>query len=133
MKKLIKKLLVVIGVVVLILGSFMLGAYAAGNTWKSKVLSKASTDIGKAGYEKKEALLTNIDAVIEERVLAQKNPTIQEKQTEVENELDTYFDGKVTELMQSEEFDTLDSEIDVIKTDVVDRYKAEIDAAFVGK
>lgn len=132
LSKIIKRIIVGVGLAAVVTSSFILGTYAAGNSWKSKVLVKASEDIGKAGYNKAQELLTDIDSVVESRVLEVKNPTIDTKEQEVEEALETYFDGKVQELMQSAEFETLDTEIDGIKDNIISRYIGDIDAAFAG-
>ena len=133
MKKYISKLTMVVVIITLILASFILGAYASGNSVKDKIMSTVSSDIGAIAHQKKTVLLENIDAVIEERVISEKSVLIQQKGIEAEDELQEYFDNKITALIGTPEYSDLDDEIEDIKIDVVGRYKAEIDAAFNGK
>ncbi len=122
---------IVIGV---ILVAFVLGSTAgfavASRNWAGEVFAKASADIGKAGYNKKEELIQNMDERISQHVAAETDGKIDNKEVEVENELENYFEDKLYELTDSPDFQALDGQMEGLKEEVVDRYKDEIDEAF---
>jgi hypothetical protein len=133
MNKYLKRGLIVTTIVATLSGTFVLGVSAATNGWKDKILVKANKSIGEAGYAKKEALINNIDTAIEQKINAEYDGTIEQKEREVEQELDAYFNSKVDELTDTPEFDGIEGELDNVVDTVANRYKAEIDQAFEGK
>lgn len=58
---------------------------------------------------------------------------IQQRQALVEQQLQDYFDGKISALVNTPEFGMLDSEFDALVTQIVERYKAEINTAFASR
>ena len=133
MKKLNKKIITVLAMVVLIVTSFALGTFANNTPWKDTFTLEASQKINSAGHFKKIELLENIDDVISTAVIEAKTPMIENKQSLVEDELDNYFNLKLNELVNGENDEELDAELDSITTNIIERCKVDIDAAFVGK
>lgn len=116
--------------VIVALVSFTAGGFVeASSDVITKVMGKASKDIGAAGYNKKTELLDNVDASIDAKVEEKIDPTIDDKSREVEEALESYFASKVDEIVDTS---AIEGEIEQIADGIIDRYKAEIDEALAG-
>jgi len=107
-------------------GAFILGAKAATD-WRISVESDANAKIGAAGYNKMQEL-KNVS--IDSAMIVKVEPLVSVKEQEAEVALQEYFNSKLDSLMTSEEVVNMENKFENIKTDVVNRYMAEIDALF---
>lgn len=60
------------------------------------------------------------------------SPEIQAQQDELQRLLEEYYQMKVDGLESTAEYKELENQIEIIKQDVLTRYKSEIDSAFDG-
>lgn len=128
MKNLKMKIMVVITVMSLLLSTVVI--FAASNNWADQVFIKANEQIGKAGFNKKQQLISNMDSRIADHVASKTDGEIENKKGEVEEALEDYFVEKLDELTDTPEFIALDGQMEDLAGDIVDRYKGEIDTAF---
>lgn len=128
MKNLKMKIMVVITVMSLLLSTVVI--FAASNNWADQVFIKANEQIGKAGFNKKQQLISNMDSRIADHVASKTDGEIENKKGEVEEALEDYFVEKLDELTDTPEFVALDGQMEVLRDDIVNRYKTEIDTAF---
>lgn len=121
-----------IGAVVLGIGLvFGAGGFVGANSdWKTVVINDASKQIGQAGYEKKEELLSQ-DVSGQMKMAA--NPTIEEEMADLQRMLEEYYQMKLDGLTGTAEFQALEKQIEQIKVNVYERYRKEIDQAFNGQ
>lgn len=120
--------MVVITVMSLLLSTVVI--FAASNNWADQVFIKANEQIGKAGFNKKQQLISNMDSRIADHVASKTDGEIENKKGEVEEALEDYFVEKLDELTDTPEFVALDGQMEVLRDDIVNRYKTEIDTAF---
>ena len=104
----------------------------AGNNIYEQIKINANEEIGKAGYDKKQELVGNINASVEGAVQGKIDPKINESKENVENELDAYFNKKIEGITETENYKKTEGEIKVIESSVTKRFKGEIDKAFEG-
>lgn len=95
--------------------------------WTNEVLTEASKSIGNAGYNKKEEL-KNLD--VTESVKETLNPKIEEEKKELEQMLEEYYQMKINGLTDTQEYKSLEQEIEALKQTIFNRYKSEIDLLF---
>lgn len=133
MNKMLKRFTVGIVLIALVGSSFAFGLYASELGWKDQAVSKATHDIYVAGEDKKNELLTNIDEIIEEKMLEAVDTKIDAKETFVEKELEDYFADKVADMMNPAEVNAVDADLNIISAGVVSRFKGDIDAAFANR
>ena len=82
LKNLKMKIMVVITVMSLLLSTVVI--FAANNNWADQVFIKANEQIGKAGFDKKEELVSNMDSRIADHVAQKTDGKIETKKDEVE-------------------------------------------------
>lgn len=133
MNKKLKNVIITGVAVITLSGTYVLGTKAETTSWKDRVVAKASSDIGASGYNKKTELITNIDTAIDTKITSESDAKIQQRQALVEQQLQDYFDGKITALVNTPEFQMLDSEFDALVQNILTRYKTEIDTAFASR
>ncbi|MEC1725843.1 hypothetical protein P9E34_14075 [Schinkia azotoformans] len=121
----------------LIIGStalviFSLGALTGGasSTWVQNLIADGNKRVNSAAYYKKEELIGNIDQKIQEKLSANMETKITVREQQVTQELEDYFNQKVESLNSPEESAFIDQELDKNASEIVDRYKLEIDNAF---
>jgi hypothetical protein len=127
MKTTVRNTLIVGVVIAGIGGSFAVGKVSASGTWKDTAISKASSGIGEAGYNKKAELIANIDSAIETKVASESDAKIKEKEALVQAQLQAYYDAKINGLVNTS---VLDPEFEAIFNNILSRYQKEIDAEF---
>lgn len=119
--------------VVLLAGAFLAGSYVNGAAdWKSEVINSANTELGRAGYNKKQELLNDPNAITN----GMKNallPEIEAQQKELERLLEEYYQLKLKGLTSSDQFKDIEKRIAEIRQSIFERYKKEIDQAFSGQ
>jgi hypothetical protein len=126
-----KKSFKVVGVTLALGGIFAIGsAVGATSDWKNEVVIEASRQIGGAGFEKKEEILTNADIGSQMKQVLQ--PTIQQQEDELARLLEEYYNMKLQGLQDTPEFKEIEQQIEQIKVNVYERYRKEIDDAFEG-
>ena len=125
-----KKSVKVIIAGVILTGTFITGGIAtsATNSWTATVENEANTRISKAGYDTKEELLNQSEALPE--VMVEKaDPYIEDYEKELEKMLEEYYKMKVDGLTDTQAFKDIEKRMDEIKTTIFNRYKKDIDAA----
>lgn len=126
----IKKVLAasVVGIV-LLAGGVFLGSSQSGasSSWINELTSKANTELGQAGYAKKEEIL---DKDLTAEMAAVLDPKIAEEEAELEAMLQEYYELKLQGLSEGTEFKALEAKIETLKISIFNRYKTEVDAMF---
>lgn len=111
---------------------FSAGAVTGANSnWKTEVVNEASARIGNAGYLKKEELIKNADIGSEMKQIL--NPAIATQEQEVARLLQEYYNLKLQGLTESEDYKQIEAQLETLKLGVIERYKKDIDALFVGQ
>lgn len=120
-------LIVVLTVILVVISPILSKTSEAGSSWDNEVLTEANSDIGKAGYNKKEELVKKpLDDSIKESF----NPLIEEEKADLERMLEEYYNLRLQGLTDTEEYRVLEEKIKQLKQGIFDRYKAEIDSIF---
>jgi hypothetical protein len=134
-KKTLKRGLIALGAVVIISGAFAFGSLSskADSGWRQDVVTKANSEIGQAGYDKKNEIIQNLDTAIDNRIGALADNKIEEKKDEVTQQLEDYFNSKVDSIANTSEFTSLDGEFETLAQSIIDRYKRELDTAFANR
>lgn len=128
---LIKKVLIFVAAgVVLVGGGVFFGSTQSGasSSWINELTSKANTELGQAGYAKKEEILDK-DLTAEMAVVL--DPKIAEEEAALEKMLEEYYQLKLQGLQESAQFAELEAKIETIRISIFNRYKTEVDAMFV--
>lgn len=133
MKNKTKKIVItsILGVALFATGSVV--GFASSQDWLTQISIDASKEINSAGNTKTDALLTNVDDKIKDKVIAKADPIIDEKMKQLQAELQAYFDTKLNSVTDSAQYDAVVADLERIKKVLLDNYKYEIDQAFVGK
>lgn len=115
------------------LGGIGFGAYtqAEGNLF-GKIINGVNAEIGKAGYDKKEELIGDVEGSVQGAVEGKLEPKVEGSKDAVVSELQQYFDQKVDGITETDGYKNTEKQIKVIEDDVTKRYKKEIDQAFNG-
>lgn len=113
--------------VILIGGMFVGSKIGANSSWTSEIATIANQQINAAGFAKKEEL-KNSD--ITEQMKTMLDPKIAEEQAELERLLEEYYRMKLAGLEGSPEYIQLEKDIEKIRLNSFNRYKAEIDLLF---
>jgi hypothetical protein len=129
--KRINKLLVIS--IIAGLALFSAGTVFGATSWKDQVSIDSANQIDAVAKAKADALTGNIQAGIEASIKAKVAPVVESKKAETLSELQSYFDSKTTNLESSPDYQAVVADLDRIKTNTIAKYKAQIDAAFVGK
>lgn len=125
-----KKKVLLTGLLVFVLlfgGMFVGSKIGANSSWTSEIATFANQQINAAGYAKKEEL-KNSD--ITEQMKTMLDPKIAEEQAELERLLEEYYRMKLAGLEGSPEYVQLEKDIEKIRLNSFNRYKAEIDLLF---
>ncbi|MGB6406629.1 MAG: hypothetical protein WBF39_04085 [Planococcus donghaensis] len=127
MKK--KLLFVALLVSVLIAGLFLGSKSGASSDWSNELTSIVNKELGATGFEKKEEILqSDVTAEMKETL----DPKIAAEQAELEAMLEAYYQMKLDGLTDTAEYAALEAQIEAIKLNIFNRYKAEIDTMFDG-
>lgn len=116
--------------IVLLGGGLLIGSTQTGasSSWINELTSKANTELGQAGYAKKEEILDKDLTTEMAKVL---DPKIAEEEAELEKMLQEYYELKLSGLSEGAEFKALETKIENLKVSIFNRYRGEIDAMFV--
>lgn len=123
-----KVVLTAILVFVLLFGGMFVGSkIGANSSWTSEIATIANQQINAAGFAKKEELKgQNITNEMKQML----DPKIAEEQAELERLLEEYYRMKLAGMEGSPEYVQLEKDIEKIRLNSFNRYKAEIDAIF---
>jgi hypothetical protein len=123
---------IVVGLVLVCV--FGLGTIAgAASDWFTNGVNKANSEIGSAGYNKKEEIKANAEADIAAKVDAEISKTIDAKELELQQLLEEYYQIRINGLTDSTRYKELETKIEAIKKSVYERYRNEIDLLFDGQ
>lgn len=123
-----KVAITVVLVFVLLFGGLFVGSkIGANSSWTSEIATLANQKINAAGFAKKEEL-KNSD--ITEQMKMMLDPKIAEEQAELERLLEEYYQMKLAGMESSPEFKKLEADIEKIRLNSFNRYKAELDLLF---
>jgi hypothetical protein len=127
-----KKKIVIITLFIVL--SFGIGSLVgAQSSIVASVVDKANREIGATGMAKKEEIVDNmaeeVSAVVESKLDAQ----VAERKVAVEQALQAYYEGKLADVENTEEFKSALTTIEATAERAIAYYKAEIDKAFAGE
>lgn len=129
MKKKVALLFVLIVAAFLIGGIYIGSQIGASSSWSNELTSEVNKQLGAVGFEKKEEILqSDITAEMKEVL----DPKIAEEEADLERLLEEYYQMKLDNLQNTEEFAALELKIEQLKMSIFTRYKAEIDTMFDG-
>jgi hypothetical protein len=101
----------------------------ATTDWKTNAINQANSSMGESAYNEKSKLISGADADIQSTVI--EKLSIEDRQKELQRLLDEYYDLKIQGLTGSQSFKDLEAQINAIQSDILTRYKKEIDQVFV--
>jgi phenylacetate-coenzyme A ligase PaaK-like adenylate-forming protein len=110
-----------------------LGVKAQSANWLSQISTEAAVAIDAAGKSKTDQLANNIQVEIQASVRKNINPVIEQKKTDMQNQLQAYFDLKTSVITDSPSYKSAVADLDRIQGLLLDNYKLEIDKAFAGQ
>jgi hypothetical protein len=114
--------------------SFGIGSLVGAQTSiVASVVDKANREIGATGMAKKEAIVGNLQEEVATVVQAKLGTRLAENKTEVEQSLQAYYDEKLANIENTEEFKAAVTQLDAMTEKAIAYYKAEIDKAFAGE
>lgn len=120
-------IIVVVALAILSLGLFTGSKMGATSSWTNEIVTIAGQQINAAGFNKKEELKDkDIAGGIKEAL----DPKIAEEQAELERLLEEYYQLKLAGLTETPEFKKVETDIEKIRLNAFNRYKAEIDLLF---
>ena len=128
-----KKAVITLGIGVTAVTIFLIGAETGGankSNWKSDSLMNASQRLNQSANNKKNEILSSMGNIVGTAVDMRLNPLLNEKEQEIYDELEAYFDHKLSELIDGEEFEELENELDKLTKWNIDQIKYDIDQAF---
>ena len=118
------------------LGIFATGSLvgtASGLDWMTQISVDAANTIDSAAKNKTTELTADVQAKIKEKVRGKINPEIETRKTQIQSDLDAYFNQKVGTLTDTQQYADAVKDLDRIKSVLLDNYKAQIDQAFAGQ
>jgi hypothetical protein len=134
-----KKLLIIGGSVIAAGVIFSAGLFSSGtltgasSDWQTTEFADADLALGQKGYQVKEELKASAPADINAKIDAEVTLTVEQQKAELERLLEEYYQMKLNGITGSPEYLALEQKILKLKTDVFNRYKVEIDQAFITK
>jgi peptidoglycan hydrolase CwlO-like protein len=137
--KMNKKALKVSGLVLtgaLVFGSGFFGkeiVTKATTDWKTDAVNTANSDLGAAGYQKKNALIDSASTDINSKVQQDIGTEVDQQKADLEKLLDQYYQMKLDGLENTQAYKDLEAQIAAIKQSVYDRYTKEIDQVFAAQ
>jgi hypothetical protein len=137
--KMNKKVVMVIGGVVLGTGIFSAGVFSSGThtkattDWKTDATNAANSDLGAAGYNKKNQLINSAGTDINAKVQQDIGAEVDQQKADLEKLLDQYYQMKLDGLEGTQAYKDLEAQIAAIKQSVYDRYTKEIDQVFASQ
>ncbi|MEX0596603.1 MAG: hypothetical protein WD512_08885 [Candidatus Paceibacterota bacterium] len=124
-----KKASIILTVLILVSGAFYVGSNTKATfSWDTEVINNANSEIGKAGYDKKNEIIENADIASEMAAIL--DPKLEAEKAELQDLLDQYYQMKLDNLSESAEFKEIEARIEIIKQNIYNRYTAEIDLLF---
>jgi hypothetical protein len=124
-----KKLLLTLLSAAILIGTFFIGSkIGASSTWSTEVINQASIDISATGYNKKNELIAT-DVSGQMKMLLE--PKIEEEQAELERLLEEYYKLKLAGLADTDQYKVVEKQIEGITQIIYERYKKELDTAFL--
>jgi hypothetical protein len=105
----------------------------ATTDWQTTEYMDANTALGKIGFDKKNEIVENAPTDINAKIDTEINKTVDQQKAELETLLDQYYQMKLNGLVDSPEYKTLESRISALKSDIFNRYAAEIDQVFASQ
>lgn len=123
------KVLIVVGVLAVILAVVtpVLSNTSASSSWTNEVITDADITLQKAGYQIKENL---VNQDVTEQMKQALNPLIESEIAELEKLLESYYQMQLENLTDTPEYLAVQERIKVIRNQVAERFKKEIDKAF---
>lgn len=127
MNDLKKKVLIGVSAVTL----FGAGHLTSGaSSWANQVIVDGNKKVNTAAYNKKTELLSNLDQKIQEKLAQGMDSKISTREQQAEQELEEFFNQKVSEIDSYGEVAEIEKQLDVNLENTVGRYKEEISQAF---
>ena len=121
------KVLIIVGVAVVIVGSFMAGTFASGGNWKVDARIQGNQRISQAGTAKQQELLENSSDIIIEEVI---DPLIEIKIAELEAQLEAYFYEQLHTIGDSVAYAEIEDNFQTYLENSFTSQKSEIDKLF---
>jgi len=123
------KVLIVVGILAVILAVVtpVLSSTSATSSWTNEVITDADITLQKAGYQIKENL---VNQDVTEQMKQALNPLIESEIAELERLLESYYQMQLENLTDTPEYLAVQERIKVIRNQVAERFKKEIDKAF---
>jgi peptidoglycan hydrolase CwlO-like protein len=121
------------------LGVFSAGLFSnqiyskATTDWKTDAINTANSDLGSAGYQKKNELINSASTDINTKVQQDIGNEVDAQKADLEKLLDQYYQMKLDGLENTQAYKDLESQIAAIKQSVYDRYTKEIDQVFASQ
>jgi hypothetical protein len=105
----------------------------ATTDWKTDATNAANSELGNAGYQKKEALINSASTDINAKVQQDIGVEVDQQKADLEKLLEQYYQMKIDGLENTQAYKDLEAQIAAIKQSVYDRYTKEIDQVFAAQ
>jgi hypothetical protein len=106
---------------------------ATAPSWLDQISVDSANQIDSAGKAKVAALTSDVQGQIIASVRAKMAPMVEAKKTDLQNQIQAYFDQKASAVTNTPEYQAAVADLDRIETNLLEGYKAQIDKAFAGK
>jgi hypothetical protein len=105
----------------------------ATTDWKTDAVNAANSDLGAAGYDKKNQLINSASTDINAKVQQDIGAEVDAQKADLEKLLEQYYQMKIDGLENTQAYKDLEAQIASIKQSVYDRYTKEIDQVFANQ